>query len=65
MNFNVFFGYKKRKIIFNNINFEINENKITVICGHTVQADNLLKLLSPLPSSIENQKAGMFRQAAA
>lgn len=55
MNFNVFFGYKKRKTIFNNINFEIKENKITVICGHNgAGKTTLLKLVSGiLPSCID------------
>ena len=55
MNYNVFFGYKKSEIIFNNVNFDIQENKVTVICGHNgAGKTTLLKLISGiLPSSME------------
>ncbi len=55
MNFNIFFKYKKNDIIFNNINIELVENKLTVICGHNgAGKTTLLKVISGiLPSGIQ------------
>lgn len=56
MNYNLFFGYKKNEIIFNNMNIDIQENNVTVICGHNgAGKTTLMKLISGiLPSSISN-----------
>ncbi len=56
MKFNIFFGYKRKEIIYNNISLEIEENKVTTICGHNgAGKTTLLKLISGfLPSSMKN-----------
>lgn len=55
MNYNVFFGYKKNEIIFNNVFFDFEENKISVVCGHNgAGKTTLLKIISGiLPSSVK------------
>ena len=56
MKFNIFFGYKKKEIIYNNLSIDIEENKVTTICGHNgAGKTTLLKLISGfLPSSLKN-----------
>mgnify|MGYP003560505788 CR=1 FL=1 len=56
MFYNVFFGYKKNKILFNNMGIDFQEGKITVICGHNgAGKTTLLKLISGiLPSAIKD-----------
>ena len=56
MNFNIFFQYKKNEPLFENINIDFLENKITSICGHNgAGKTTLLKVISGiLPSGIQN-----------
>lgn len=56
MFYNIFFGYKKNKILFNNMGIDFPEGKVTVICGHNgAGKTTLLKLISGiLPSAIKN-----------
>ena len=58
MNFNVTFGYKKKTKLFDELEFNIDENKITVVCGHNgAGKTTLLKLVSGvLPSNLKNAK---------
>ncbi len=61
MDFNISFGYKKKKFIFENFYFQIPNDEITVLCGHNgAGKTTLLKIIAGvLPSNIENQ-AGWF-----
>ena len=58
MFFNIFFRYKKKENLFNNMGIEIFENKVNVICGHNgAGKTTLLKVISGiLPSGISNTK---------
>lgn len=54
MFFNIFFRYKKKEKLFNNMGIELYENKVNVICGHNgAGKTTLLKVISGiLPSGL-------------
>ncbi len=58
MNYKCFFGYKRKKIIFDNTEFNFPENGITVICGHNgAGKTTLLKCISgiiPSPQKLDD-----------
>lgn len=65
MNYTINFKYNKKKVIFENLNLEIPENKITVICGHNgAGKTTLLKILSGVFPTKEQKSKGWLVPAS-
>lgn len=58
MNYDISFGYKRKKLIFDNLHLQIPDGQITVLCGHNgAGKTTLLKIIAGiLPSNINNTK---------
>ena len=65
MNFTINFKYNRKKVIFENLDLEIPENKITVICGHNgAGKTTLLKILSGIFPTKEQKTKGWLVPAS-
>lgn len=65
MHFTINFGYKPRNPIFENLEIELPDNKITVLCGHNgAGKTTLLKIISGVLPSNLSESSGWFVPAS-